>query len=466
MAVRVLGPATSYMEGRRRWERGLLVDVGSTFTKVSVVDPAGRLTAHAHARTTIESDVLDGVRRAVDELGDGGLVYDWALLCSSAAGGLRMASVGLTSTLSGQAGTLAALGSGAKIVATAAGYLDEDDLARIERARPHLVLLSGGLDGGNQQALLHNAGAITQLQSPPGVIIAGNKQVAADAARKIEQSGRDVRIVDNVFPVPGEIVVAPTREAVRDLFLQHITRSKGLQGLMDVLQAECEPTPLAVSRSLWDLFDVDDDPVVLVDVGGATTDVHSVGGRQYQHRSVDLPVPDVLRTVEGDLGMRWGAPGVVEALGQTMRKDLEDQVGSDLHLQAGRRHDDPGFLPQTAVDNRVDEALATAAIAVAIERHAGRVVVRHQPWGDRYRVTGKDLRRCRILLATGGVFQHLHDPERVVRAALEWTDTALVPRDPRVEFDQKYSIYAIGLVARFDRALARAMASGNLLTAA
>lgn len=455
----VRSSARDYLDGDRPWRRGLLVDVGSTFSKVCVVDPTGRLLAHAHAPTTIDANVVDGVREAVSQLPpDHADALDWALVCSSAAGGLRMASVGLTAALSGQAGTMAALGAGAKVVATRSGYLDADDVAAISAARPHLVLLSGGMDGGNSDALRHNASALSALGAVAGVIVAGNRDAAAAAAAALRGRGHDVRVVTNVFPRPGELELDPTRDAVRELFLRHITSAKGLEVLLADLHSDCEPTPLAVSRALWDLPGTAEEPVVLVDVGGATTDVHSVGGRTYRVRAVDLPVPEVMRTVEGDLGMRFGATGVVATMGSGRRRHAEARLGRDLDAEAQRRHDDPGFLPRLPVDRDVDEILARAAVAVALERHAGRVVVRQQPWGDRYRVSGKDLRACRRLVATGGVFRHLSDPAGIVGAALADVEGSLVPRSPTVTVDAHYGLYAIGLVARLDRGLAAAMA--------
>lgn len=452
--------AAEHLTAGRPWRRGLLVDVGSTFSKVSVIDPAGRFLAHAHAPTTIDGNVVDGVRAALAGLpAEHHRPFDWALASSSAAGGLRMASVGLTAALSGEAGTLAALGAGAKVVTTTAGYLDAAALATVAASRPHLLLLSGGLDGGNADALLHNARQLATLGPVAGIIVAGNRDACAAAAAVLSGGDRDVQVVDNVFPRPGEVVLAPTREAVRDLFMRHITRAKGLEELLADLRCECEPTPLAVSRALWDLPGTEDEPVVLVDVGGATTDVHSVGGRTYQQRAVDLPLPDVMRTVEGDLGMRFGAPGVAAALGPDELRACRDRLGRDLVEEAERRHEDPGLLPADDTDRAVDEVLARTAVAVALERHAGRVVVRHQPWGDRYRVSGKDLRTCRLLVATGGVFGHLADPESTIRAALDGLDAALIPKRPAVSIDSDYRLYAIGLVAGLDRTLAAAMAS-------
>jgi uncharacterized protein (TIGR01319 family) len=459
--VQSLGRADDYLEGRKPWHRALLLDVGSTFTKAMVIAPSGQPLARSEASTTIDDDVMSGVASAIGALPEAARgPYDWALASSSAAGGLRMASIGLTAPLSGRAGDLAALGAGAKVVASEHGMLDDEALARIEAATPHLVLLSGGLDGGNAEALRHNAAMLQRLHGPWGYVIAGNARVADEAAETIRNGNRDVRIVDNVFPRAGEIAITATREAVRDLFLRHITKAKGLDGLMAALRTECEPTPLAVSRSLGYL--ADEGPVVVVDLGGATTDVHSLGGVRTERRAAELPEPETMRTVEGDLGMRWGAPGTVEAMGEAARQRAKAGLNCDLVAEAARRHDDPAFLPSSAFDRTVDRSLAEAAVAIALERHAGKVVVRHRPWGDRYHVTGKDLRPCRVLVATGGAFRHADDATALTSSALASIDGAQVPVSPAIEIDQDYSLYAIGLLARLSPGLARALAAQAL----
>ena len=440
----------------KTWKLGLLIDIGSTFTKVSVIEPDGTFVDSAHAPTTILTEVSAGVEMAVGNMQHGLTEFDWVLTSSSAAGGLRMATVGLTEALSGNAGVLAALGAGAKVVAVEAGILDQESLARISASEPHLLLLTGGTDGGNSSGLMHNAKLLSDLAELPGVIVAGNDKVARQAADLLVNGGAtDVRVVDNVFPKPGEIVIAPTREAVRDLFMEHITRAKGLTSFLNSVNSDCEPTPLAVSRALWGHLENSGDPIVLIDVGGATTDVHSVGGIIHRQRSVDLPTPDVLRTVEGDLGMRWGAPGIVQSLGERLSLLLAGDT--DLKQQAQRRHDDPSFLPENEIDREIDVILAKGAIVLALERHAGRVVVRHNAWGDRHRVVGKDLRDCRTLIATGGVFRHSEDPVLMIKGALAVATEAFVPRNPHIVVDRDYSIYAIGLVARHDLTLAKKM---------
>lgn len=463
--LEVLAKADDCLDGNRHWRKALLVDVGSTFTKMLVIARDGSILGRAEAPTTIDHDVMGGVRDAVASLPEQAQgPYDWALASSSAAGGLRMASVGLTASLSGKAGALAALGAGAKVIGSEHGFLDDEGVARIEAMRPHLVLLSGGIDGGNAHALLHNAGMLAKLEAPHGYVIAGNSDVAPDAAGVLESGGRDVRVVANVFPRPGEIAIGDTREAVRDLFERHITRAKGLEQLMARLRAQCEPTPLAVSRALGHV-DSAGAPVVIVDLGGATTDVHSLGGLREERRSAELPMPETMRTVEGDLGMRWGAPGIVAAMSEAQRREVESRLGCDLAAAAHSRHADPGFLPDSDQEQAIDRALNEAAVAIAIERHAGRVVVRHRPWGDRYQVTGKDLRSCRLLVATGGAFRHDADPERTIRCALSNCEAVQAPRDPRIALDRRYALYAIGLIARLDPALARKLSSQALMPA-
>jgi uncharacterized protein (TIGR01319 family) len=439
--------------------KALLIDVGSTFTKLLVIDAqTGEFLGRSESGTTIEDDVARGVDNAMDTLPPGLRgPFAWSEASSSAAGGLRIISVGLTSALSGKAGKLASLGAGGKVVLELAGLLDASDLLLVDQARAHLVVLSGGTDGGNASALLHNAAALSSVVGLPAVIIAGNDAAGAQAAKLLEGSTDEVQIVENVFPQPGALEIGPTREMVRELFMRHITRAKGLDGLMRSLGAECEPTPLAVSRGLGVVAQLHS-PAVLVDVGGATTDVHSSGGRQFGKTAADLPLPDLMRTVEGDMGMRAGAAGIVDSIGLETRKGLDKMLRCDLRVEAERRAVDPGFVPTNTIDAQVDRALATAAVRAALERHVGRLVVRDNPWGRRYRVQGKDLRQTRLVIPTGGVFRHLELPEAIVNDALREASGDLLPKNPAVCLDRDYAMFAIGLVGRRDPELALRLA--------
>ena len=63
--IRVNERAETVFAQGRDWRRGLLLDVGSTFTKALVIGPSGAVLGRAEANTTIEDDVMIGVAAAL-----------------------------------------------------------------------------------------------------------------------------------------------------------------------------------------------------------------------------------------------------------------------------------------------------------------------------------------------------------------------------------------------------------------
>ncbi len=160
----------------------LLIDLGSTCTKVVAVDVLNEtITGRAQSPSTVSTDVTIGLKRAIDELkritGTHDLDEAKALACSSAAGGLRMVSVGLVPSLTVKAGTLAALGAGAKVVASYSYKLTYQELLNIEELSPDIILLTGGTDGGDEDTILHNARLLANSKLVAPVVIAGNKVI-------------------------------------------------------------------------------------------------------------------------------------------------------------------------------------------------------------------------------------------------------------------------------------------------
>ena len=86
----------------------LLIDFGSTFTKVVAVD-LGReeIVATARVPSTVENDITVGLgealRKIEENTGIGNLEESEALACSSAAGGLRMVCAGFVPELTSKA---------------------------------------------------------------------------------------------------------------------------------------------------------------------------------------------------------------------------------------------------------------------------------------------------------------------------------------------------------------------------
>ena len=409
------------------------VDFGSTFTKAVLVDhEQGRIAAQASHPTTIATDVLEGYAACLAALTqqDARAATAEVLACSSAGGGLRIAVVGNEELVTAEAGRRVALSSGGKVVQVVA--MSAGDLTDLND--PDVVLLTGGTDGGNSEVLLEAARQLAQVWDGP-VVVAGNADAQAEVAEVLE--GRPHVLADNVVPRIGVLAPESARAAIREMFLAHVIGGKHLSSGDAFATMVRGATPDVVLTGVEVLARVAGD-VVVVDVGGATTDVHSVVdvdpdsiGREV------VATTRVTRTVEGDLGMRWSALTTV----------AEDP---GLHEAARRRHDDPGFLPDTDEERDADEEIARIAVGTALRRHAGRSKVVVGPDGRVVERTGKDLREVDLLVGSGGVLRNGRPgvADRVLAGSTGEVEGGWqLPRAPRVVVDTDYVLAAVGLLA-------------------
>ena len=256
---------------------------------------------------------------------------------------------------------------------------------------PDVVLLTGGTDGGNSEVLLRATRELVDGGWRGPVVVAGNVEAQAEVAEILTTAGVPHVLTDNVVPRIGVLAPEGARAAIRAMFLAHVIGGKHLSARGDFTRMVRGATPDVVLTGVEVLArEVGD--VVVVDVGGATTDVHSVVEIDPEDATLarDVVAPTrVTRTVEGDLGMRWSATTTVAA------------AGLDLHDAAVRRHRDPGFLPGTDAERDEDEAIARAAVGLALRRHAGRARVVLSPEGRVVERTGRDLREVRLLVGSG-----------------------------------------------------------------
>lgn len=418
-------------------------DVGSTFTKAAVVDLAdGTLVASAAAPTTADSDVLHGLRAAV-AVATAGLPagLPW-YVCSSAGGGLRLAVVGYERLVTARAGQRVGLSAGARVVHVAAGRLSGADVTALRAARPDVVLLVGGTDGGDADTLRHNATRLARARWRIPVVLAGNAQVRDEVAETLAAGRVPVTVADNVLPRIGVLAPTSARTAIREVFLRHVIGGKRLSRGPTFGRLVRAATPDAVLTGVQVLADALGGDLAVVDVGGATTDVYSVLDPEGLAGGVGREVAGTLwaaRTVEGDLGMRWSAAGVVAAA--DAERLLQAGERETLAAEAAARVADPGFVAATGQQWVVERRIATLAATVALRRHA-RAVTGEQ--------AARDLRNVRLLVGSGGVLRHAPagDAAAVLTAVL--TDHAgswPVPRAARAVVDSAYVLAAGGLLA-------------------
>src|SRR5918994_304212 len=306
----------------------LCVDVGSTFTKGVLVEvPGGSLIGTAGSPTTVGTDVMDGVDVVRAGLATHGEPQE-VLICSSAGGVLRLAVVGYEAEVTAEAGDRVGLSAGGRVVHVSSGPMTRDDVTALRGARPDLVLLVGGTDGGNADVLLHNADRLARSRVAVPLVVAGNAEVAPAVSALLAGTGRRFVVADNVLPRIGVVAPAAARSAIRDAFLRHVIGGKGLsrgRGFRDLVRA-------------------------------ATPDVYSVITPQGEDATIHREVVGTLwhaRTVEGDLGMRWNAEGIVEA---ARREGLPLPLAAVEY--AGRVAADPGYLAVSDADWRAEMRLA------------------------------------------------------------------------------------------------------------
>jgi uncharacterized protein (TIGR01319 family) len=440
----------------------LLIDFGSTYTKVTAVSLSKQFVlGTARAFTTVQTDIMEGFEMAMGQLESqiGRLAYEARLASSSAAGGLKMVTVGLVPELTAKAARLAALSAGAKVLKVFSFELDARQIQEIEGLKPEIILLTGGTDGGNYKTVLANARALAQLSQDIPIIYAGNDRVALQAKEILDKSKSTVILCPNVMPVFGKLQIHPVRQQIRDLFLQRIIFAKGLSRAASLVDQIIMPTPAAVLGAMELLSQGSKKQpglgkLLCVDVGGATTDVYSILDGKPSDPQVyyqGLEEPYAKRTVEGDLGVRYSVHSLREAAGTenvAQWSGLTDPVVEELIRQVSERpellnEDDPRL-------GQLDAALAKAAVKLAVERHAGTLRIEYTPMGTLKIQEGKDLSEVEFVIGTGGAIIGSDRPAEILSFALRGPhepSLSLKPVKAKLCLDQDYIIAAMGLMA-------------------
>lgn len=440
----------------------LLIDFGSTYTKLVAVElDSEKILAVAQSPSTVDTNVMDGLHKAAEilkrKLKLKKMNAEVKLACSSAAGGLRMVAIGLVTELTAEAAKRAALGAGAKLMRVFSYRLNKREVKEIEEIHPDMILLAGGTDGGNQEAILHNARLLAEANLVSPVVVAGNKEVADDVADLLKSAGKPAYMTENVMPDLESINVEPVRQLIRSIFMERIVRAKGIDKARDFVHEIIMPTPMASLNAAKLLADGTNGEaglgeLMLIEVGGATTNVHSISKMDTLPGLIQkgLPEPYSKRTVEGDMGLRINAASILRIVGKDR---IAAEVGTDGATVEKAVHalkTDISRVPTTDEDYRLDNALAGAAVEIAVQRHAGEILTVYTANGPILVQYGKNLSEIKTIIGTGGVFAYGREPRKILERALETSDVKYTLRPRRAVFyvDREYIIFAMGLLSQ------------------
>lgn len=434
----------------------LVAEIGSTTTVVNAfknIDSDNpEFWAQGQAPTSVvEGDVRVGLQGAIDDLcrkkGIDSLEYDEMLATSSAAGGLKMTVHGLVYDMTARAAKEAALGAGGIIHYVTAGKLRRTDLKKIEEIQPNLILIAGGVDYGERDTALDNAEKIRALGLKTPIIYAGNIENQEEMELIFdEESGQKLYNVENVYPRIDDMNVEPCRRIIQAAFEDHITNAPGMEHVRDMVNGPIIPTPGAVMQCTKLLNDCLGE-VMVIDVGGATTDVHSVCKESDNvARIMTAPEPFAKRTVEGDLGVYVNRMKVIESIGEEEFRAKAEKAGFDPDAALASYV----AIPKTEEEFKLVEMLTEEAVMKAVDRHAGQIRYIYGPSGRSTVAEGKDLTPVKYIVGTGGALTRLPHREEIMGRICQYdqTGTKLFPTShARIAVDNDYIMASLGVLS-------------------
>lgn len=429
----------------------LVAEIGSTTTVVNAFNGIGTdnpaFVGQGQAPTTVlEGDVTVGLKGAIDSLKKNlqavDLEWDDMLATSSAAGGLKMTVHGLVYDMTVRAAKEAALGAGGIIKMITSGKMRRTDLKKIQEIKPNIILVAGGVDYGERDTALHNLEMILSMNLNIPIIYAGNIENQEEVRLMCEEAGNQVYIVENVYPKIDTLVVEPTRKIIQDAFEEHIIHAPGMSKVRELVKGPIIPTPGAVMEAAKVLKEELGDLVVF-DVGGATTDVHSVTRGSEEINSILIsPEPEAKRTVEGDLGVYVNVNHVVEKIGiENLKKEFPD---ADEILANYKP------IPETDREKQFVERLAREAVLTSLERHAGHLRYFYTASGKKTVAEGKDLTAIKYIVGTGGALTRLPGKKEILeKVKYHGKEQELYPtKAAQILIDEDYILSSLGVLSK------------------
>jgi len=472
----------------------LITDIGSTTTKALLLERDGeawRFAAEAEAPTTVEKpteDVRVGVRAAVAELeaksgarllGEDGLPAVPYLSTSSAGGGLQMLVFGLTSTDTGKVAKLTAHAAGGVILKT---FTVDDRVPVIHKMRmirdlhPDVILLAGGVDGGNIDSLVRHA-EILSLGGPSPkfeqehklpLVYCGNPG-AVDFVRGALGERFEVHVEPNIRPTLLDVNPGPARDRVLRLFMDSVMqRAPGYVGIRDWTDGDILPTPTGVEQVLRLYAEKSGADIAMVDIGGATTDIFSTIFGEFR------------RTVAANIGTSFSLANVLAEAGY---ERIAGHLPESMPSRAVRNYIankvlNPTRPPATRGEALIELAAATEGAALAWAQHREtNFEVAHLGFLDRLKLRedydpfeeafwGRDhaslfqVSDIGLLIGTGGVIAHARSKHDMLRLLV---DGFLPSGLTRVAVDRRFKSPHLGVLAKEDPDAALALFESECL---
>lgn len=243
-------------------ENKLLIDVGSTYFKVCANN-----NLEQHFRDFNKNIFDDLTHKCNDTISkfDKENIY----ICSSANGGLSTLIIGLTNSFSLKYATNIAFNSGINIIDTV--LYKNIESTSIPSELIDVVIVVGGIDSVSN---IFDEKLFTFLNKVnySNIVYVGSTQKVS----YLEDNISNLKVLPNIIDNKLHVREEELKQYLTNLYQADIMGKEDIKHLYDITTNQIYSTPYIVNKTLPQIsskFTVVD-PYILIDIGGATTDIH------------------------------------------------------------------------------------------------------------------------------------------------------------------------------------------------
>ena len=240
----------------------LQIDIGSTYFKTNA---NGKINQHFR---DFNISIYDDLQNKCSAL-LANYKKEEVSICSSANGGLSTLIIGVTTLFSLKYATNIAFNSGINIIDTILYSKIEEAVVPTDII--DVVIVVGGIDGVKAKFDDKLIGYLKEINYQ-NIVYVGNQENHDFLNKSID----DLIILKNIIGDKLQVQEDELKEYLTNLYQSDITGKEDIKKLYEITSNQIYSTPYIVNKALpklKTLFDVAD-PFLVIDVGGATTDIH------------------------------------------------------------------------------------------------------------------------------------------------------------------------------------------------
>ena len=430
----------------------LVAEIGSTTTIVNafqIKTDNPKFLGRGVSNTTVDTDVNIGLEIAILELAKNmnvdSISYGEMFASSSAAGGLRMTVHGLVYEMTVRASKEAALNAGANIHLVTANKITKENLEKIKSINPNIILIAGGTDYGEKETTIYNVEEILKLNLKIPIIYAGNIENQEIIQKMFKNAKMDkfLKIVENVYPRVDLLNILPLRKVIYETFEENIVNAKGMERIFKIVNQKIMPTPGSVMEATMILYEKMGN-IMTIDVGGATTDIHSISIPSDDFKLFQEGESLFKRSVEGDLGVFINHKNVLNLF---ENYDYFEKIGIN-NAEIENILSNYSYIPKNKIQKKFVYELTKKCTHIALDRHVGDIRKIFTSSGQKIIPEGKDLTQIKYIVLTGGALINLEKSDEIIYEYIKRNPSKLLPRDNVIILkDNDYIMASIGVLS-------------------